>query len=326
LISLFTMSNRYLLLPLFVLVLFAAAFAQAAGDPLVSATQLRSSLDEYLLLDIRTTKEYNQGHIPGALNADYFAKGWAKTRNGVPNLAPPPDLLADIAGVFGIEPETRVVVVSASGSANDIGGAARVVWLLTYLGHDQVAMLDGGIRAWRDAGGELVKEHTLAESTFPYPLDNLRPHLLAGTNDIALIDFPIDARTDEYHYGWQKHPNARVAGSLEGSKRLVHASLLDEKTLKFASRDKVRKLVAESGINTQDPMVVYCNSGWWASTTWLALYFLADHKQASLYDGSMIEWTLDKQRPVVDTKSRIDHLWRELKNLVGLDERNDLMS
>ena len=301
--------------------LWGFGFAHASVKPLVTAEELDNQLDRYLIIDIRDTAKYNQGHIRGSLNADYFGFGWAQTRDGIPNLAPSPQRLADLAGMFGIEPETEVVVVSASDSVTAMGGAARMVWLLTYLGHDKVSLLQGGIRAWTALGKPLSQERVEPQEALPYPLDNVRSHLLLDAKSIATINHPIDARPQDFYQGWQKHPKSRIGGTLQGSTLLTHAQFIDKDTLYFVSPQEVKRIVAESNINTQEPMAVFCNTGWWASTTWLALYFLGGYTQAALYDGSMVEWTADSTRPVAQSKNRLQRLWREIKLFTGIEKR-----
>src|SRR5512136_1765703 len=125
------------------LLLPAAAFA---GEPFVSTDWLQANLSKVTVLDVRKVEEYNDGHIPGAINVFYGV--WGIKKGVLLNELPSDDDLRDILSAAGIEPATAVVVVSKNETMPLRTDATRVAWTLRYAGVENVAVLSGGIEKW----------------------------------------------------------------------------------------------------------------------------------------------------------------------------------
>ena len=125
------------------LLLPAAAFA---GEPFVTTDWLQGNLSKVTVVDVRKVEEYNEGHIPGAINVFYGV--WGIKKGVLLNELPSDDDLRDILSAAGIEPATAVVVVSKNETMPLRTDATRVAWTLRYAGVENVAVLSGGIEKW----------------------------------------------------------------------------------------------------------------------------------------------------------------------------------
>ena len=126
-----------------------AATPNAAAEPLVQAAWLAGQIGNphVVVLDIRPAGEYLAGHIPGAVSADYRATGWtASSPSGAAGALPPVDRIAAVIGGLGVGDADTAIIVG-----DDFAGTARVYWTFKVLGHAQVALLDGGLKAWTGA-------------------------------------------------------------------------------------------------------------------------------------------------------------------------------
>jgi thiosulfate/3-mercaptopyruvate sulfurtransferase len=270
---------------------------------LVSATELASELgdpdlrvlDGTVLLDFPPDggpptvtsgrAGYDAGHVPGAAFADLITD-LSDPDSGLPFTIPSPERFAAGIGALGVEDGTRVVVYDASNTA----WATRLWWLLRYFGFDDVRVLDGGLPAWKAAGGELSTEPSAyPPATFaPHP----RPELLASTDDV--LEASADGATcvvnalDDAFYR---------AGRIPGSSQLAASSLLDPETGRLRPVAELRRAVAEVVPEGGPAPIAYCGGGIAATLDVFALA-LAGREDAKLYDDSMTGWTADPARPV----------------------------
>jgi thiosulfate/3-mercaptopyruvate sulfurtransferase len=293
----------------------ATAMAKApAVTPLVDAEWLASHLDneDVIVLDIRSKIDgggraaYDAGHVPGAVHSSYTDDGWRTTRDGVVGMLPPvPDLEA-LIGSLGVDNDDAVVIVPAGVNSTDFGSAARVYWTFKVLGHDQVAILNGGHRAWVEAGRPVEQAaSTRVPTTFTA---NVRPELIATDEEVAALreqqGVLVDSRPVEFYKGERKHPDARVAGTIPGARNLQEGMLVKGESAYFVDRAQLDRLIADAGIDDSGDkaVVTFCNTGHWASTTWFALSEIAGYSNVAMYDGSMVGWTADESRPVAVAK------------------------
>lgn len=136
--------------------------ASAEVTPLVSTDWLAERLDtsDVVILDIRSSfagsgkEDYLAGHVPGALWSEYPGI-WRTNRGEVVGVLPPVEQLETALSDLGIGEGKTVVIVPAGGNSTEFGAAARIYWTLKYLGHDAVAILDGGHRRWVEENREL---------------------------------------------------------------------------------------------------------------------------------------------------------------------------
>jgi thiosulfate/3-mercaptopyruvate sulfurtransferase len=260
----------------------------------------------YLADPDRAAAEYHAAHIAGAVYAhlDHDLAGPVQPGRTGRHPLPAIDALADTFGRWGIGPGVQVVAYDDAGGAL---AAARLWWLLRWLGHDAVAVLDGGWAAWRDAGLP-VRTGTEARSprrftAQPQPADT------ASADDVARLAADpagrvLDARGADRFRG-ENETIDPVAGHIPGARSAPYADNLDADG-RFRSPDALRARYAAllGGADPADT-VIYCGSGVTAAHDVLAMQF-AGLAGAKLYAGSWSEWITLPSRPVATGTEKPD--------------------
>lgn len=282
------------------------AVAQSEVTPLVDANWLieNAGSENVVVLDIRDNIEGTDlGELPYVANsvvAPYGSAGWRTEVQGVPGQIPPVEQVAELIGSLGIDNDDHVVIVPWGTDSSEIGGATRVYWTFKYLGHDEVSILDGGWRQFDAAGGERVAELTAPEAA-EFTAE-VRPELIATTDDVleALENGTalVDGRPVEQHLGQSKSPVVATAGTIPGSVNIPHSEFYSSEYARFAQPDTVAALLEAVNMTSDEESIVFCNTGHWASVAWFGLHEILGNENASMYDGSMAEWTADPSHPV----------------------------
>jgi len=241
-------------------------------------------------------RAYAQAHIPGALYAhlDRDLSGSVTPATGRHPL-PDPLAFAQTLSRWGISPATQVVAYDASGGMI----AARLWWMLRWLGHRGVAVLDGGLAAWCDAGGTL--DRSAAVRTPARFVGRHGTRAAVSTPELAeLLDaggcLLVDARSAERFEG-RSEPIDPVAGHVPGSLNFACQGNLSADG-RFLGRDALRAAWNRllSG-RPAEAIVSMCGSGVTACHNLLALEH-AGLGEGRLYPGSWSEWIRDPSRPV----------------------------
>lgn len=237
-------------------------------------------------------RAYQAGHIPGAVYAhlDAILSNPPTTDNGRHPL-PPPDILRERFGRLGIDGSKQVVAY------DDKNGmiAARLWWLLRYLGHEAVAVLDGGWAAWLESG-QAQRVGLEANSSLQFVGKRHSDWLVlaADVPDAALL---IDSRSPERYRG-EMEPIDPVAGHIPGAVNYFYQQHWSENG-RFLSSEQIRqRLLAVLDGTDPDEAVFYCGSGVTACVNLLALKY-AGLGNGRLYAGSWSDWISDPARPVV---------------------------
>ncbi len=238
---------------------------------------------------------YREGHIPGAryVSLDAHLSGDKSGTSGRHPL-PAPEVAADRFGALGIGPTSQVVLYDA-----DMGMfAARGWWMLRWLGHQAVAVLDGGLAAWQRAGLPVTAaEERWTPARFDarladdrrVPASDVEAHL----GETARI--LVDARANDRFRG-ENETLDPVGGHIPGAvNRFFQANLTAEKTFKPATalRDEWSSIVGGPDASN---VVMYCGSGVTACHNLLALEH-AGLQGARLFPGSWSEWCAVPDRP-----------------------------
>lgn len=260
--------------------------------PLVSATWLRDHLDDVVLLDARATPgahaDYLAAHLPRArfadLERDLSAPGDPARggRHPLPSL----EAWCGTLGRLGVAPPSKVVVYDASGG---ILAAARAWWMIRAIGHDAVAVLDGGLAAAREVGIQLTDVVPSDATLPPYPATRWTLPIVDADEVERRRTDPawrvVDVRAPERFEGRSETLDP-LAGHIAGAINLPCASNLGDGRFLDAST-----LRARFGATLASPAqtIVSCGSGVTACHTLLALE-LAGLSGASLYVGSWSEW------------------------------------
>jgi thiosulfate/3-mercaptopyruvate sulfurtransferase len=273
-----------------------------AAQPLLTPQELHARLDhpELRVIDIRDSKTYEQGHVPGALSAPYVV--WRGPVSN-PGALPPLDKLHALVHNLGLSPQTPVVVVSQGVDANDFGAAARVYWTLKLLGLRELSVLNGGAQAWVQAGLPLDTQEAMVDTSDYKPA--LDTTWLATTQDIQqrlgqADRLLVDARPPAYFLGQTRVPAVRVAGTMPGAVGLPSEAWLEPDSGRFLAPDLVRQRAAGQPLLRDKELVSFCNSGHFAATNWFAMSEVLGRPHVKLYAGSMIEWTQAPQALPMD--------------------------
>ena len=239
---------------------------------------------------------YVDAHIPGARYAhlDRDLSGEKTGSNGRHPL-PSAEQMRSRFGALGIAPETQVVAYDADSSMY----AARLWWMLRFMGHEAVAVLDGGLARWvreRHAtrgGREVVRPATFVgapREAWRVDAGTVLAHL--GDPDTRLVDARAEPR-----FRGDSEPLDKRAGHIPGACNVFfQQNLTDEKTFKSPT-ELAAAWKAVLGERPLDQVVMYCGSGVTACHNLLALEH-AGLTGARLYPGSWSEWSSDPARPV----------------------------
>jgi thiosulfate/3-mercaptopyruvate sulfurtransferase len=238
-------------------------------------------------------RAFAAGHLPGAtyVHLDRDLSG-AKTGGNGRHPLPERRALAERAGAWGVAPGVQVVCYDAQGMPY----AARAWWLLRWLGHEAVAVLDGGTAAWTAAGGTLTRDLALPRPAAPYPLQAPAMPTLQATELLAQLGrCPVlDARAGERFRG-EVEPLDPVAGHIPGAlNRFFKDNLQADGCFKPA---EVLRAEFEALHITPSQLVHQCGSGVTACHNLLAMEH-AGLPGSALYPGSWSEWCADPARPV----------------------------
>ena len=261
---------------------------------IVSAEWLKDNLSKVRVVDASwympddkrdTRKEFEEnGHIPGAVFFDI--DGISDHSTSLPHMLPDADAFAREAGAMGIGNDDMVVVYDSMG----IFSAPRVWWTFKAFGHGKVAVLDGGLPAWKAAGGTLEKGPAKPKSAqFTAQLDKAIVRDFQQVKSALGHTQLLDARSAPRFEGSEAEPRAGLkSGHMPGATNLPWRAVLTA-DLKLKDDQSLQKLFAEKGIDLRAPIITSCGSGISAAILTLAAEKVGAH-QLSLYDGSWAEW------------------------------------
>lgn len=266
--------------------------ASHLGDPVWAVIDCRFDLADTAWGE----RAYLDAHIPGSVYAhlDRDLSGTPTGANGRHPL-PEADRLATTFGGWGVDDAVQVVAYDQDSGMY----ASRLWWLLRFMGHDAVAVLDGGWARWVATGGPARsgRESRQARAF----ASRVRPRMVAPVGEVtALMGDPgvrlVDARAPERYRG-DVEPIDPVAGHIPGAVNHFYQANLDASGVFLPAAALRARLAAVLGSVAPDHVVVYCGSGVSACHDLLALERAGLHG-ARLYAGSWSEWCSDPARPV----------------------------
>lgn len=245
-------------------------------QPLELNNQLNSQ--NLLIIDTRSFKEYSEGHIPGSVNLDLFAFHWIDTtKEGLEDFVKQTQTLFSFVG---ITPEKKIIFY------DEISGmlAARGVWMLMYFSHQNVFILDGGIKKWRNEHLPTeTKQNPFKPSKFS---GKVNPEIISGfeyiRDNLDRLKI-IDARTEGEYRG--TIVRAAHAGHIPNSVNIDWNQNITPDG-NFKTDQELSNIYQ---ISKDSEIVTYCQGAYRAANTFLVLKKLG-FKNVKVYLGSWGEW------------------------------------
>ena len=291
-----------------------AALAQTFS-PIVSTADLAAGLTnpDLVIVDIRKVEEYKAGHIPGAVNVFYGT--WAVKTGENDNQLPADDDLADIVGSAGIKPDSTVVVYGKTETPPDRVNVTRVAWTLKYAGVQKVSILDGGFEKWAAFEKRPVSTDTTMPKAVSYQ-GKFNKNIVASKDYVKASlggkgkVLVVDVREPDFYNGIQKLPFVAKAGRIAGSVNLP-TSLLFEKyppsgenagscCTTYKDKETLKAIATPiDGKLLDRELIVYCDTGKFATGWWFVLTEVLGYKNVKNYDGSSQEWMRDPNAPTL---------------------------
>ena len=268
--------------------------------PLIRVDQVASLLDrqELVLIDCRFSladpgagrRAYREAHLPGAVyfHLDEDLSGRIRAHGGRHPL-PRPEVLASKLGAAGVGPGVKVVAYDDNGAM-----AARCWWLLRWLGHDEVAVLDGGYNAWVSAGYRVtdVVPNPVPQSFTPHPRREMIAEM-AEVRERPATTVLVDGRSPQRFAG-EFDPLDQKQGHIPGAiNRFWGDSLRPDGFWLSPAEQRARF----EGLGAGADVIQYCGSGVTACANLLAME-LAGFTGARLYPGSWSDWCSYEANPV----------------------------
>jgi thiosulfate/3-mercaptopyruvate sulfurtransferase len=244
-----------------------------------------------LLLDLRPPEAYAAGHIPTAIHLDLWGVSLIDT-----DPAPLKAfmwMIEHVLAVHGVDATTPVVVYDEQSGVR----AARAFWFLEYFGHPSVRLLDGGFNAWAAAGLPVTQDAA------PPPksewIGTRSERTLATWKDvknaIGRADTVIlDTRSDAEHEG--SLIRARRGGAVPGAAHIEWTRNLAGSG-EFKPAEELKKMYADAGVTPDREVITYCQGGYRAANSYLALRLLG-YPRVRMYIGSWKEWGDREDLPV----------------------------
>ena len=243
-------------------------------------------------------RDYQTAHIPGAVYAHLEDDLSGPVIKGITGRHPLPsvDKACEVFSRLGIDSHVQVVAY------DDVGGAlaaGRVWWLLRWLGHDSVAVLDGGWQHWVKNGFATRRgtERRAMRSFSPHP----RQDLIVSTEEVDILRLDpsywlLDARAADRFSG-ENETIDPIPGHIPGAISMPYAGNLNPDGTFQNAKSLLERYRSLLGKEAADRVVCYCGSGVTATHDILAM-MIAGMGEARLYAGSYSEWITDPKRTV----------------------------
>ena len=275
-------------------------------DPLVTTEWLSAHIDDPKVKIIDASfklpgvlplpaDDYLAAHIPGAVFFDVDAI--ADHSDPRPHMYPDAEQFARDVAALGISSGDTVVAYDSGGWV----AAPRAWWMFLSFGHNNVKVLDGGLKKWLREGrpthsGKVTAKPGKFQAKFDSSYVRSQQQLVGNLTTHA--EQLVDARPRPRFEGTVAEPRAGLRGGhIPGSRSVPYAGLFDAETGAMKPLDELRRIFGDAGVDIAKPIVTSCGSGVSALVLTLALYRLGVRGSA-LYDGSWAEWGLPDGPPV----------------------------
>ena len=255
--------------------------------------QLQRGETSVRVLDVRTADYYSLGHVPGAVNLD----AWLAFNRDNQFLLPPVEQLQKLLRAKGINNEDLIVIYDQGENFF----AARILWALDVMGHENNRLMDGGFERWQAAGMPVSdsEEPRLPEGNF---VPSVQPRILASKFVARLaMDNPnlllVDVRPNEEYLGQANPDNNPRSGHIPGAINLPWQQNLQQSLASGPFKpENVLKSLYESRLPRDKKIITYCQVGGHSAMVYFILRELG--YDVAVYDGSWQEWSRDLALPV----------------------------
>lgn len=240
------------------------------------------------------------GHIPDSILVDYKKLRSNKMINGqkVQKMLVSKENFEKVMQDAGVNKNSAVVIVSKGVNNLDLTMATRFYWQMKYFGHDNMAILNGGMAQWLIDNRKVSTKASKAKKG-NWIATAERNEILATSKDVeAAVNSKgqlVDTRPISLYLGtWRKKSYVYANGHIPGAKPYPNELLSSNMPAKFLNVSDSKSLFKQMGIETNKASITYCNSGHLATGSWFVLSELLGNKNVKMYDGSMHQWTLEK--------------------------------
>lgn len=303
--------------------------AAKVPGPLVKTGWLAMNLNKVVILDIRKdTRSFTAkplvvvdkktrkkkiakvgGHIPGAILVDYKKIRTKIKLGGVEyeKMLLGKSAMEALIQAHGVNQDSAIVIVSKGESGLDMTGATRLYWQLKYYGHDNMAVLDGGMAQWLKDGRNIsIAKSAAGKGNWKATAE--RKEILATSADVdaavkgGKVQLVDNRPLNQYLGATYKKSYVYAPGHIPGAKSFPTELITGAGVpSNFNSTSQLASLSKAMGIDPGKPSIAYCNSGHLATGGWFYMSEIMKNKNVKMYDGSMHQWTKEK-RPVVTMK------------------------
>lgn len=236
------------------------------------------------------------GHIPGSALAEW--RLYAPTvKGGLHDELPSREAFEQLMQDSGVNQDSLVVISHRGEGPKEVAFATRLYWTLKYFGHNNVALLDGGVAKWA-AEKRKVEYGRTRPNHGNWKAGAVNSGILATTDDVEKVVASggqiMDPLPQDLYLGLKlKKGVVPKRGHIAGAKNvpfdlLVHTS---PKGATLYGLEQLKAVAKAVGIDSSKPVVTHCNTGHIASLGWFVSSELLGNKQTRLYDGSMEEWS-----------------------------------
>lgn len=277
-----------------------------------------------ILIDVRDAKDYEAGHIPGAVNmADIFTYLAETTEGGLRTLQ---DTFANLFADYGLDGK-KTAIIYEDALHTRYGASCRGYWILRYLGYPHVGILDGGLSAWRRAGGAFTTEVTTPVRT-QFPL-SINADLMATYADVraALGSATVRLLDNRDRVEWLGESSSPYGIDFAPRKGRIPGAVwiewyefmhVTDNHASFRPAQEIRALAASRGLFPGDDIIIYCFKGARAANTYVALA-LAGFTRLRIYMGSWNEWSRNPALPIEDGLPRAAAPYRVKPDGAGVE-------
>ena len=242
---------------------------------------------------LNAEEEYKKKHIPNSVFFDI--NKIADPKNPLPHMIPSKELFSIMMQNLGINNQDEIIIYDNS----PLLSSARAWFLFRYFGHENIFILNGGLKNWEKSGGEITNKKTIIpKGDFQSKTEkkdlvvDLNQMISVSNNNSKLI---LDARSHKRFTGEAKEPRpGLLSGHIPNSKSFPSSDLVTNDGF-LKSIEELNKIFSNNNFNNSEQIIATCGSGVSACVISLALYCLG-RKDVPIYDGSWTEWASSGQK------------------------------